>query len=89
MSLCARVALVAAFHINEVTNRELNYHTITNSRRRDYTWNSKEAREAVAVLLRLASEPTGQENPFRFSRSKAMVFEKRSKPWPKDSRPFE
>jgi hypothetical protein len=61
LSLCARVAVVAAINKGEMADENLMYHTIMNSYRNDYTWNSKEAREAAASLLKLAGEPTGQE----------------------------
>jgi hypothetical protein len=60
LSLCARVAIVAAFNKVELAEESLMYRTIMNSWQ-DVTWNSKEALEAVASLLELASEPTGRE----------------------------
>jgi len=61
LSLCARVALVAAFNKDKLADKSLLYRTIMNSYQNDYPWNSKETRDAAALLLKLAGEQTGQE----------------------------
>lgn len=51
LSLCARVALIAAANRDEMAIERLNYRTITSPRRPGYAWVSSEAHEAAAALL--------------------------------------